>query len=111
MQEQIDIQMPRGYQLCVLENCNSKDKFEQWKKDKNLGNIDDIGCGINVLTYLGMITREEGTQLVLDMKEKFDKSKDSEGVEQFKGTPFIEMMNYAFNKDGVVVLVNLVLIL
>ena len=75
------------YWLCSLSNCDSANRFDLWMKEvpQGLSNNRSIGCGLNALTFLGVFSINEGTQLV--------------NVISRRGTTFEEMIKFAWNKN------------
>jgi hypothetical protein len=76
-----------NYPLAVLKNCNDNERYEKWLREGGtLRGNRNLGCGINSLTYLNVLTRKQGEALV--------------DVVNNRGTTFLEMMNYVFNNNG-----------
>jgi hypothetical protein len=75
------------YYLSVLKNCDQNQRFIQWQNDGGtlLGNK-NLGCGINSLTFLGVLTRKQGELLVK--------------IVNSRGTSFSDMMNLVYNFNG-----------
>jgi hypothetical protein len=81
------------FYLARLDNCNGEERFETWRKHVTeynrrnnlepncalLGNT-NIGCGLNSLTFLDILSFEQGLQLVNQVNNN--------------GTTFEEMINY-----------------
>ena len=87
------------YHLSVLPNCNWRERLEKWKiygkgglKDLKTNKVNiSVGCGINTLVFLDIISREYGEKIV-DYIATYKKS----------GTSFREMMSYVFEKSKTV---------
>jgi len=69
--------------LAHLANCNFTSRYQQWQAAGGtlLGNL-NLGCGLNSLTFLGVLSRPKGEALVSIVNQK--------------GTSFLEMMNYVY---------------
>jgi hypothetical protein len=73
--------IPINYFLAVLDNCDSDKRYKKWKRDGGtlLGRTDK-GCGINSLTFLGVLPRNIGEQLIPHVEQN--------------GTTFVDMIKY-----------------
>lgn len=76
------------YHLSVLRDCNPVSRFAAWRADGGtLLGLKNLGCGINALTFLGVLTREEGERLV--------------PLVNSRGTTLLEMMSFVFRGSSV----------
>ena len=74
-----------NYKLAVFNNCYNETRYKKWISDGGtLNNNYIIGCGINSLVYLDVLTRENGEKLI-------------ETIE-VRGTTFRELMAYVFKE-------------
>ena len=83
--------LPDNYYVSFLPQCNSEKRMKKWIKDGGrlklpTGEEIEMGCGINSLAFLRVITRTQGSYMLSQITEK--------------GTTFLEMMNYVFNANG-----------
>ncbi len=71
------------YHLSVLRDCNTAARFDAWKESGGtLLGLKNLGCGINALTFLGVLSREEGERLV--------------PLVNSRGTTLMEMMSFVY---------------
>jgi hypothetical protein len=76
------------WNLAQLRGCEPKTTYDKWIKEGGalLGN-QQIGCGLNALTFLGVFTRAQGEYLV--------------SVIDVRGTSFADMMRFVFQSKGI----------
>jgi hypothetical protein len=85
--------------LAYITNCYGEERFDEWKRELTRFNLEhnlgencallgntNIGCGLNSLTFLKIITMNQGRQLVQQVNNS--------------GTSFLEMMNYVRIANG-----------
>lgn len=75
--------LPHGSKMAAFLNCNAENRVVQWPGPLN--GDSSVGCGINALTFLGLLSMTEGTQLQVQIA--------SQG-----GTSFGTIMKYILNK-------------
>ena len=74
-----------NYKLAVFNNCDNETRYKRWiSEGGTLNNNYAIGCGINSLVYLDVLTREEGEELIETIA--------------VRGTTFRELMAYIFKE-------------
>ena len=78
-------------QLLAFNQCNAKEKFADWlRSGGTLLKNQNIGCGINTLSMLGVFSRKDGEEMVSELASD----------PQRRGTSFFEIMQYVFHRNG-----------